>query len=95
MKYTLIYSHWRGDVKHRNPSVHFDRVETDDLKALTNTNKYANCVWLIFEGWPKLEGEGDSAPQETGQPQALKIPIDLTIPERGNDPYKVSAEFFD
>lgn len=56
-KYTIVYSECgnRGSV--RFAITKFDRVLTNDLKAVLASEKYDAYTWFVFEGWPKQEGE--------------------------------------
>ena len=47
-KYTIIYQN--------GPTVGYSRVITDNLEQLLINNP-AHPVWVIFVGWPRLEGE--------------------------------------
>lgn len=56
-KYTIVYAVFFNVGSHRHSTTRFDRVETDNLSALLEQDKYNANTWLVFEGWPKLEGE--------------------------------------
>lgn len=46
-KYTIIYS-----LKYPISSVVCcDRVETDNISELLDTEKYCGSVWYVFDGW--------------------------------------------
>ena len=55
-KYTVIYAEKIGETTYYNFVVKYDRIQTDNLNTYIDEN-YGMDVWLIFEGWPKLEGE--------------------------------------
>lgn len=56
-KYTIIYLCPVGIGNMQSTIVKSDRVETDDLKKLINSDKYNGYTSMIFEGWPRQEGE--------------------------------------
>lgn len=61
MKYTIIYSETFHIGSHTCSVTKYARVDTDDLPALLNEDKYKGGLWFVFEGWPKLEGEKTSS----------------------------------
>ena len=56
-KYTIVYTVLVGCGNMRKTVVQFDRIETDDLSKFISGEKYDGVVSIIFEGWPKQEGE--------------------------------------
>ena len=53
-RYTIIYT---VGVGYGMYLVQHARVRTRNLKKLLERDEEYSNVWLIFEGWPKLEGE--------------------------------------
>ena len=58
-KYTIIYAETGQRGSHSYSITRHDRVETDNLKTFLESDKYNANVYMVFEGWPKLEGEDD------------------------------------
>jgi hypothetical protein len=50
-KYTIIYGEWWNSGSHRHSTTKYDKVETDDLKKLLDTDKYSANIWFVFDGW--------------------------------------------
>jgi hypothetical protein len=56
-EYTIVYSVPVLIGSHTVYKVEYNRVKTNDLKALLSSEQYDGNVHFVFEGHPKLEGE--------------------------------------
>lgn len=56
-KYTIVFAENQMIGHATNSITRYDRVETNCLGKLLS-DKYDGSAWFIFEGWPKVEGEG-------------------------------------
>lgn len=52
-KYTIIYGLPHGHMQ----TIHFERIETNDISKFFADYKHKDTTHFVFEGWPKQEGE--------------------------------------
>lgn len=60
--YTVIYSEIMRCGSSSNTVIHMKRVITNNLSELLNQDEYRGNTWMVFEGHPIREGEGEISP---------------------------------